>query len=275
MEQLIWLAAVVALTSAAVGSFNYIDQEAWANIPDETSRCGSGTRQSPIEISSDDAVDNDELINLVLARWDEERDGKFENTGTSVKFTPNDDEPSATTTNHEGLYETLQFHMHWGAADDVGSEHVVDNNPASAEIHFVHRRTEGSPTAGNAFAVVGVMAVVDPDADITGPWSALNVTRVLEFEATIDATVRFSDFLPSNLSYYYYEGSLTTPGCDEVVQWFLLKEPISIPEAYLKQLRMVQHNDEGELLTFNYRQTQPLNNRTVSQYIELEVGVVL
>ena len=74
------------------------------------------------------------------------------------------------------------------------------------------------------------------------------------------------DLLPSDLSYYYYEGSLTTPTCDQVVQWFLLKETISIPSAYLMQLREVEENKQGDLLTFNYRDTQDLNGRQVSRY---------
>ncbi|CAI8044532.1 Carbonic anhydrase 1 [Geodia barretti] len=82
----------------------------------------------------------------------------------------------------------------------------------------------------------------------------------------LNTTVNFYDLLPSDRSYYYYEGSLTTPNCSEVVQWFLLKETISIPSAYLAQLREVEENEEGDRLTFNYRNTQDLAGRQVSRY---------
>jgi carbonic anhydrase len=267
---LVLLAASLTVTSAAIGSFDYANQTAWRNI---SATCATGMRQSPIAITSDDAVKGDKLIDLSLTGWDVVREGSFNNTGTSVKFTPNVDESKASTTNHEGVYELQQFHIHWGAMNNVGSEHVVDNVPASAEIHFVHRQNSVPEDAGNAYAVVGVMAVVDEDATISGVWNDLNVTGVQGFEEKINTTVRFNDLLPATLSYYYYKGSLTTPACSEVVQWFLLTETITIPQAYLVQLRTVQHNAEGTPLTFNYRETQDLNGRTVLMHSPGSSGV--
>ena len=264
MERLILLAAIVAVASAAAGSFNYEDQDAWANIPDASSSCGSGRRQSPIEISSEDTAEGDDLIDLMLSGWDERRQGIFANTGTSVKFTPDEGESVATTRNSVGMYNVLQFHMHWGQNDTVGSEHVVDDDPASAEIHFVHRKNSGPENAGDAYAVVGVMAVAD-DTEISGAWSSLNVEDIEDSGGEANTSVRFSDFLPDDLSYYHYEGSLTTPGCNEIVQWFLLQNTISIPKAYLEQLRMVQ-DEGGHNLTFNYRNTQDLNGRNVYRH---------
>ena len=245
-----------------------MDQDAWSTID---AVCGNGTRQSPIDIVSADVIDNDELLDLVLEGWTEERNGSFYNTGTSVKFGPSLDEslPVPTTRNHEGTYQVLQFHIHWGRNNAEGSEHVVDDAPASAEIHFVHSLV-GDPnngSAGSSFAVVGVQAVANSDMEISGVWSALNATGLqAQFQAEIRSTVRYSDLLPDELDYYYYKGSLTTPGCSEVVQWFLLKQTIEIPTAYLELLRQIERNDAGDLLTFNYRDTQPLNGRTVSQH---------
>ena len=264
------LAASLTVASAATGSFDYTNQTAWGDI---SATCATGMRQSPIAITSDDAVKGDELIDLSLTGWDVVREGSFNNTGTSVKFTPKAGESTARTTNHEGVYELQQFHIHWGATDDVGSEHVVDNVPASAEIHFVHRKNSGQDDAGNALVVVGVMAVVDEDATISGVWNDLNVTGVQNFKGATNISVRFNDLLPANLSYYYYEGSLTTPDCSEVVQWFLLTETITIPQAYLVQLRTVQHNAGGNPLTSNYRETQDLNGRTILMHSPGSSGV--
>jgi len=71
--------------------------------------------------------------------------------------------------------------------------------------------------------------------------------------------------LPSNRDFYYYEGSLTTPPCSEVVQWFVLKQPIQIPASYISTLRKVEEDEHGTLLTHNVRDEQPLNGRIVMQ----------
>ena len=257
---LLFLAGLLTVSLAASGSFDYAHQEDWGGT------CNTGgKRQSPIAIDEDSTVDRDDLINLIMSLWDQEREGVFYNTQTSVKFAPNDDEPLATTRNHLGEYEVLQFHMHWGPNDRVGSEHVVNGEPAAAEIHFVHKmRGDTTGTKGDSFAVVGVMAVADDSAAVTGVWSALDVTEVAGYGGELNTSVRYSDLLPSDLSYFYYEGSLTTPNCDEVVQWFLLKEPISIPAAYLEELRKVEADEEGNLLTLNYRETQDLSGREVA-----------
>ncbi|CAI8037289.1 Carbonic anhydrase 2 [Geodia barretti] len=110
------------------------------------------------------------------------------------------------------------------------------------------------------------MAVANDSEAIAGVWSALNVEEVQGTGGEFNTTVNFYDLLPSGRSYYYYEGSLTTPNCSEVVQWFLLEETISIPSAYLAQLREVEENEEGDRLTFNYRSTQDLAGRQVSRY---------
>ena len=264
MERLVCLAALLSVAFAASGSFNYTHQDTWGGT------CNTGgRRQSPIDIATSSTVDNDELLDLMLSLWNEQRDGVFYNTGTGVKFAPNAGQSVATTTNHLGVYEVLQFHVHWGATDKVGSEHLVDSTPASAEIHFVHgkRGDASGGTAGEAFAVVGVMAVAN-DSAISGVWSDLNVEEVQGSGGEFNTTVRYSDLLPSDLSYYQYPGSLTTPDCSEVVQWFLLSETVSVPRAYLEQLREVEQNEKGEPLTTNYRDTQDLAGRQVALHTE-------
>jgi len=62
-------------------------------------------------------------------------------------------------------------------------------------------------------------------------------------------------------------GSLTTPPCTEVVQWFLMKEKISVPAGFLEQLRRVQQQD-GKDLSYNFRETNSLNNRLVQESSE-------
>ena len=270
MNSLICFATLLTLGAAVEHEFDYFDQQAWGNLAGFV--CTTGSRQSPIRINTGNVRTDSSLKDLGLFNWNMERTGILENKGGhTVEFTHTSGTVSTST--HEGTYTLQQFHLHWGDVNSVGSEHIVDGWPDSAEIHFVHDRTDVPANAGNAAAVISVRAIADGDDDDDDDseceddvWDQLNILEVQEFESQTEAKVNFNDFLPDDLSYYYYEGSLTTPTCDEVVQWFLLQETIKIPNCILNQLRAVERNSVGAHLTFNYRNTQNLNGRTVAQH---------
>ena len=98
-------------------------------------------------------------------------------------------------------------------------------------------------------------------------------TAYLETKDIASNTYHYDDLLPplpatSPRPYYYYEGSFTTPLCTERVQWFMLKDNITIPAFFLAKLRQVKRegNANSPLLTFNFRDLQPLNARNVSKF---------
>ena len=86
--------------------------------------------------------------------------------------------------------------------------------------------------------------------------------------------IKYTDLLPQNRDYYHYEGSLTTPLCDETVQWFVLKHPIRVPGAYLDDLRKVEENAQGDFLTFNFRHSMAVKWRLRSAMMMI-LSVVL
>lgn len=63
--------------------------------------------------------------------------------------------------------------------------------------------------------------------------------------------------------WFNYQGSLTTPTCDEVVDWWVSAEPVTISTAQLDELkrafRLNSLNNAGK----NARPTQQLNGREV------------
>lgn len=61
-------------------------------------------------------------------------------------------------------------------------------------------------------------------------------------------------------SYFRYEGSLTTPSCDEAVIWTVLDHTIPFAIAQIERFKQVKDVD-GALLTHNFRQLQRLNSR--------------
>ena len=272
MNSLVCFVTLLALGAADELDYDYFDQQAWGDL---SAVCTTGMRQSPIRINSSNVPTGESLIDLGLFNWDMEREGILENNcGHTVEFIP-ETGPIAVTETHQGTYLLEQFHFHWGYKNSVGSEHIVDGQPDSAEIHFVHKRSEGPADAGNAI-VIAVRAISDDDDDDdveiecddedSSVWNQLDILAVRKFESETKTFVNFNDFLPDDLSYYYYEGSLTTPLCNEIVQWFVLQETINIPNCILNQLRMVERNSEGALLTFNHRTPQNLNGRTATEH---------
>ena len=256
------IAAAAGLSAGVTVDFSYDNRSAWQYFCD--SSCGR-LRQSPIDIVIGDVQESEVLIDLSFTRWESLVNGNFNNTGHSVQFTPTNGD-TATVENHQGTYEVQQFHFHWGSEDGVGgSEHRVNGDQFDAELHFVtlKRGETADSDAGDAFSVVAVFFDIDSNAEVTGIWEQL-MPMPTGNGATISVTnLRYSDLLPDNRDYYYYEGSLTTPLCNETVQWFVLKEPISIPAAVVASFRRVVEDDLGTLLTENFRDAQALNGRTV------------
>ena len=55
--------------------------------------------------------------------------------------------------------------------------------------------------------------------------------------------------------YYHYTGSLTTPDCNEIVNWIILKTPYSCNQAQLDSI--------STKIPSSYRNVKLLNGRTV------------
>lgn len=60
--------------------------------------------------------------------------------------------------------------------------------------------------------------------------------------------------------YFRYEGSLTTPSCDEAVIWTVLKDPVPLELSQIVRFKDTK-DERGEPLTHNYRLVQRLNSR--------------
>lgn len=70
-----------------------------------------------------------------------------------------------------------------------------------------------------------------------------------------------AQLLPDDrLSYFRYEGSLTTPSCDEAVIWTIFDKSVPFAMTQIERFKQVKDPD-GNLLTHNFRQLQRLNSR--------------
>ena len=122
-----------------------------------------------------------------------------------------------------------------------GSEHTIDGTAYSMELHIVHFKSEYGSTIGKALNNA-TMALEKSDANdvlaVLGIFVQFRTKDNPKLEPLVEALEKISqkgnktqiksfplvDLLPSNThSFFRYNGSLTTPGCNEVVVWTVFK----------------------------------------------------
>lgn len=272
------LVALLAVLAVAFGSDDWtyyngpVGDVAPADWPASLGDC-DGTSQSPIDIDSDDA-EYDSTLGAFTMTGGYMTAGsdplEMSNTGHGLEFSA----PDATTVTGGGLDGTMilaQFHMHWGSAAVNGSEHTMDGKHYAAEIHFVHYNgkyanlSDAVPHA-DGLAVLGVF-VEESGSDNTvlaAAFSKLDDVKYADNVTMIDA-FKLSDLFPSDTtSFYRYSGSLTTPGCNEVVTWTVFEETIKMSASQMAMLRTkMVSTDPTVPLIDNWRPVQAINGREV------------
>uniref|UniRef100_A0A8C2RMI0 Carbonic anhydrase n=1 Tax=Capra hircus TaxID=9925 RepID=A0A8C2RMI0_CAPHI len=175
-----------------------------------------GTRQSPINIRWRDSVYDPQLKPLGVF-YKAEACLYVWNTGYlfQVEFDDSTEGSGISGGPLENHYRLKQFHFHWGAVNEWGSEHTVDDHVYPAELHLVHwnavkyQNYTDAVTGADGLAVVGVF-LKDARAAL-GPFQP-------------------SCLLPACRDYWTYPGSLTTPPLSESVTWIIHKKPIEVAQ---------------------------------------------
>jgi len=191
-------------------------------------------------------------------------------------------------------FDFVQLHWHWGSVSTQGSEHTMNGKEFPMEIHLVHKNSK-YPTLTDAvqnsdgLAVLGFFYEVSPtdNPNLSDILSVVNryrkkQLRILKREkkenkernggkgrvaggatVSLSAMINLKQLIAENPGdYYYYQGGLTTPTCDEVVLWTNYVATIPISEAQLNKFRVLV-DSSGVTLNDNYRPPQPLNARTL------------
>ncbi|KAM4718524.1 carbonic anhydrase 1-like [Anableps anableps] len=232
----------------------------------------NGSRQSPIDIESKKASHDQTLKPLVL-KYDPSTCLEILNNGHSFQVTFVDDIDSSTLKDGPVLFthRLKQFHFHWGASDDKGSEHTVDGTKYPAELHLVHWNTKyanfgEAASQPDGLAVVGVfLKIGEENANLQKLIDAFDSIKTKGTQCSF-ANFNPETLLPRCLDYWTYEGSLTTPPLLESVTWIVCKEPISVSSEQMAKFRSLLFSGEGEAeccMVDNYRPPQPLKGRAV------------
>jgi len=254
-------------------SFSYADKDNWHNQFPEFCALNS---QSPINLDRFDSGFRP-FGNVVFGNYDTKPSSWIgKNTGYTAQFNPSSTSGFRTPFIMGGALGLLnkfyleQFHFHWGSDDTQGSEHQLDSVRYPMEVHFVHRSARyGSlgDAVGHAggLAVVGVMFQQSAnDNPMLAPViEALENVVASSTMHTLTTDMQFDNLLPSDRDHYYaYDGGLTTPPCNEVVNWIVYTTPVTASEAQLNKFRALT-DASGNAVEDNYRNVQPVNNRKV------------
>lgn len=212
----------------------------WKNLCDGFYGCG-GSAQSPINIVTSNTIDGKELASPVFNYGQSKVD--IINNGHTVQF--NVDGKNMINLNGKE-YKLLQFHYH------ALSEHTIDGKYFPLEVHFVHQHSDTD------YAVIGIIFVEGKKNELFSKFLDKFPTTNGEYKS--EDMIDLMSLLPENKSYYNYKGSLTTPPCSEVVNWYVLKNHT---EASKEQIEVL-----SKILNNNYRPVMPLNNRKVELFNE-------
>lgn len=120
------------------------------------------------------------------------------------------------------------------------------------EAHLVHKGEHGE------LAVIAVLIEAGKEnAFIKTLWS--NFPKEVGKEHIVpDIRICASQLLPKNTQgYYNYTGSLTTPPCSEIVNWFILKAPVEVSKAGIGKF--------SSIFRYDARPIQPVHGRVVRE----------
>lgn len=221
----------------------------WGDLnPPYWKACSAGTQQSPIDIANPVTAPPRALY----FAWANSAD-TIENNGHTIQL--NFANGGTLKVDNDSItYSLVQFHFH------QPSEHLISGKSFAMELHFVHQYP-APPSAPVAYGVLGVLMTSDGYNNVFHQIvSSAPATKgePVKLKSPINPYGLVAP-LPPPRGYYRYAGSLTTPGCDQTVDWLLLAAPIRVAEADIAKYRSLFPSCDGTTA----RPVQKLNGRSV------------
>jgi carbonic anhydrase len=208
--------------------------ENWGSLSPDFATCSTGTAQSPIDIPADAPLNPE---NIAFSYQPSALNILNNGHTAQVEY----DQGSAIVL--DGItYNLAQFHFH------AASEHAIGGNHAPLEIHFVHKSADGN------LAVVGVLLREGAENPAYAPVFQNLPAQAGPVATVAGASVDADALLPTQRSYWRYNGSLTTPPCSEGVKWLVMNTPVELSSAQIAAFTAIFTNNE--------RPVQPLLSRS-------------
>ncbi|NNG23021.1 carbonic anhydrase [Telluria aromaticivorans] len=208
----------------------------WSNINTAWARCGTGNRQSPIDLRDGMKVD----LEQIAFDYHPSSFSEVDN-GHTIQVTVGGG--NFLTVGNQA-YELQQFHFH------RPSEERINGKGTEMVIHLVHRSVEGK---------LLVLAVLlergKANSLIQTVWNNLPLEKKQSVSPSILLDV--NEALPEKREYFTYMGSLTEPPCTEDVLWIVMKQPM---QASPTQMALF-----SRLYPLNARPVQQSNGRMIKE----------
>jgi carbonic anhydrase len=208
----------------------------WSKINVDWAKCGSGNRQSPIDLR--DGI----KVNLEQIGFDYHPSSFNEvNNGHTIQVTVGGG--NFITVGNQ-TYELQQFHFH------RPSEEKINGKGTEMVMHLVHKSAEGK------IAIIAVLLERgQPHSLMQTIWDNLPLEKqeVVSPSIVIDP----NEALPEKREYFTYMGSLTEPPCTEGVLWMVFKQPRQASPAQMALF--------SRLYPLNARPVQSTSGRMIKE----------
>ena len=207
--------------------------EHWASLSEAYATC-AGEEQSPVDITAYEQGDGGPLsFSYASDAATVRNDGMFVHA---------DFEDGSTLRAGERAFGLKSAHLH------APSEHRIEGVEFSAELHLVHA------DAGGDLAVVGLLFELgEPSPAVQ---AILDAAPPAGETASGGITLDADALAPDGSAYYSYDGSKTTPPCDEGVNWFVMREPRTISQEQVAALLALSGGPSN-------RPVQPVGGRAI------------
>jgi len=243
------LAAPTFILGSESGKYDYHTDSPygpsnWGSLPIDHNSC-NGKKNSPIAVETSAC---DVKADYIFTNGDctiADMTFAISSGGVKAEYSGDCTKDTIQIPGVDGTYEALQFHIH------LSSEHTIDGEYFGAELHIVHKQTDG-----DRYAVVGMMldaknpenhgtfeyfvegwtAISKQTAQTCITSSRLGGKRVRERDRRNLQQFDAYSLVPKGSSFYHYDGGLTTPPCSEVVWWNLADTTVSISVAQYSHL---------------------------------------
>lgn len=184
----------------------------WARLSPGFAACGSGPRQSPIDIRGGIKVE------LEPVRFDYKPSYfRIVDNGHTIQASVG---AGLTISVMGRRYELQQLHFHRPA------EERIDGRTFDMDVHLVHKDLDGR------IAVVSVLLEHGPAHPLIQTlWNNLPLEKYESFAPNV--AINPAELLPAERGYFTYMGSLTTPPCSEGVLWIVMKQPVTLSDEQI------------------------------------------